>query len=128
MTNWKKTHPEFMLSIKKGKEGPDDLVEKSLFNLATGYVYEAEKPLVVSQGSGLGSEVEIVKYNERVIPNTTAQIFWLKNRRPEKWRDKQEIEHSGEMNINNRDLSLLTDEELIELERITSKIEPANKQ
>jgi len=36
---------------------------------------------------------------KEVQPDTTAQIFWLKNRRPEAWRDKQEVEHSGTMKL-----------------------------
>ena len=49
----------------------------------------------------------VLKY---VKPDTTAQIFWLKNRRPDVWRDKQHIEHSGGVGIT--DLSYLSDEEL----------------
>ena len=62
--NWKKSKPEFLAILKKGKALADDLVEKSLYQLA-------------------------------ISGNVTAQIFWLKNRRPVVWRDKQEIEHSS---------------------------------
>lgn len=48
---------------------------------------------------------------KEIAPDTTAQIFWLKNRKPAKWRDKQEIEHSGEMN-NHVDLSGLSIDDL----------------
>jgi hypothetical protein len=35
----------------------------------------------------------IVPYTEHYPPDTTACIFWPKNRRRDKWRDKHEIEH-----------------------------------
>lgn len=47
---------------------------------------------------------------KEVVADTTAQIFWLKNRRPDKWRDKQDIQHSGHMEINNPLKELTTDE------------------
>ena len=53
----------------------------------------------------------IVPYTERYPPDTTAAIFWLKNRRPDLWRDKHRIEHSGQVATNVRDMS---DEELLE--------------
>jgi len=92
LKNWKNDFPEFMAALKEGKEEPDAKVEKSLFRQALGYEYEAQKPLVVSDGSQVGSHIEIAKYRERVAPNVTAQIFWLKNRRPDRWRDKQDIQ------------------------------------
>lgn len=67
-------------------------------------------------------ELQVSKYKsvlveekiKDVAPDTTAQIFWLKNRKPDKWRDKQNIEHSGSMDINNP-LKGLTTEELRKL-------------
>ncbi|BBI32355.1 transposase [Cohnella abietis] len=47
---------------------------------------------------------------KEVSPDTTAQIFWLKNRRPDKWRDKQEVNHSGSVDVNNPYSGLTTDE------------------
>lgn len=99
ITNWKKDYPEFLASLKAGKEDPDDLVERSLFERATGYQHEVEKPMVVSMGKDNGSEVEIVKFTESLAPDVTAQIFWLKNRRPDRWREKAEVEHSGTVQI-----------------------------
>jgi hypothetical protein len=93
---WKAEHKEFMESLTRGKAKADERVEKSLYKNAVGYVYKAQKPLVVSDGNGEGSHIEIAEYRERVAPNVSAQIFWLKNRKPKVWRDKQEVEHSGE--------------------------------
>jgi len=55
-------------------------------------------------------EVLEKRVTKEVRPDTTAQIFWLKNRRPDKWRDKQDIEHSGNMNVNNPFADLSTEE------------------
>lgn len=95
---WKKTYPEFLNALKIGKADADDQVEASLFRMATGYEHEVEKPMIVSTGDYV-TEVEIVKYTERLAPNPTSMIFWLKNRRPEKWREKQEIEMTGPVEI-----------------------------
>lgn len=61
-------------------------------------------------------EVLEKKVVKQVSPDTTAQIFWLKNRKPAEWRDKREIEHGGEI-TNNIDLSGLSVEELRKLAR-----------
>lgn len=61
-------------------------------------------------------EVLEKKVVKQVAPDTTAQIFWLKNRKPAEWRDKREIEHGGEI-TNNIDLSGLSEEELRKLAR-----------
>lgn len=83
---WKKTHSEFSEAVKAGKDDPDQRVENSLFQRAVGYSRTIEKTTVGG---------EVVKLTEEVPGDTTAQIFWLKNRRPKQWRDKQEIEHKG---------------------------------
>ena len=96
---WKQAHPEFLNSLKKGKEEPNEQVEKTLFQKALGYTIKTQKPMAVSLGNGEGSEVQIVEYEQHVAPDVTAQIFWLKNRRPDRWRDRQEVEHSGSVQI-----------------------------
>jgi hypothetical protein len=96
---WEATYPEFSDSKRKGKEEPDQAVENSLFKKATGYSYKTQKPLVVLGPAGSGSSVEIVDYTETIPPSDTAMIFWLKNRRPDRWRDKQELEHSGGIGV-----------------------------
>ena len=98
--NWKKEHLSFFESLKTAKQEADEKVEKALYKLATGYKYKAWKPMVVSMGKDAGSEIEIAEYDEVVQPNTTACIFWLKNRKPAEWRDKQEIQHSGGISVN----------------------------
>lgn len=88
--NYKKQFPELMDSLKKGKEVIDRQVENALLKSALGFHYHEE--MVTNQGD----VVEVTKFER---PNTTAQIFWLKNRKPEAWRDKQEVEQTNK-NIN----------------------------
>jgi hypothetical protein len=81
-TRWKVSKPEFRLALKVTKEAADERVERRLWERAVGYAVEIEK-IVVSRG-----KVIRVKTIEHYPPDTTACIFWLKNRQPEKWRDK----------------------------------------
>lgn len=66
-------------------------------------------------------QVENALLNNALNGHTTAQIFWLKNRRPDKWRDKQDLEHSGGINVQNQ-YEIMTEEELIELTKKYEKI------
>lgn len=89
---WKKDHPEFSEAQKRGKEEPDNQVERSLFERATGYVNKNAVKIFMPANA---EEPVYAPYEEHIAPDVTACIFWLKNRRPDKWRDKQEMEHSG---------------------------------
>ena len=89
--NWQKEHPGFLHALKEGKEKPDAQVERSLFERATGYTHDAVKILQYE-----GQPV-IVPYTERYPPDSTSMIFWLKNRRPDRWRDKSEVEVTGDL-------------------------------
>lgn len=95
INNWKLAHPEFLESLKAGKEKADALVAHALYHRAIGYKHDAVKILTVADGNNSGSHVEEVPYVERYPPDPTAAIFWLKNRRPDLWRDKQDHEHTG---------------------------------
>jgi hypothetical protein len=81
---WKHTHPEFCEALKVGKETADDRVEQSLYRRALGYSHDAVKIVTVDK------EVLHEPFVEHYPPDTTAAIFWLKNRRPDQWRDKRE--------------------------------------
>lgn len=86
---WKTKHPKFLESIKRGKEIADIEVVESLYKRALGIEYEE----VELKTDGKAKSKRVVK--KFIPPDTTAQIFWLKNRQPQKWRDKQipEQEH-----------------------------------
>ena len=84
---WKLKFPEFCDSLKVGKEPADDRVERSLFHNATGYDYYEEQ--VVKFKTSVGTEdFEIVKVLRHRAADTTAQIFWSENRRPDTWRER----------------------------------------
>ena len=86
---WKVAHPEFCNALKVGKEAADNRVEQSLYHRALGYSHKAVK-IFNDQGAPL--EVE---YTEHYPPDTTACIFWLKNRRRDSWRDRHDHELTG---------------------------------
>ena len=90
--SWKNSFPELLDALKPAKAAADDRVARSLYHRAIGYSYRAEKVVTVALGNGAGSEVRVVEYTEHVPPDVTAQIFFLKNRRPDEWRDVQRID------------------------------------
>jgi len=115
-SEYKNKYPELAEALKKGQEVADIEVENALFKRALGYRYdevtrEAAKELDQETGEYKTVMVETKRVTKEVQPDVTAQIFWLKNRRPDKWRDKQEIGHSGSVETNNP-LAGLTTEEL----------------
>ena len=85
--NWKIKYPEFLGSLKASKEEADSLVERSLYARATGYSYDAVKIFHTKDGKTVK-----VPYTEHVPPDVTACFYWLKNRRPDRWRDVQRID------------------------------------
>lgn len=95
VSKWMVEHPEFSEAIKKGRAVADGTVASRLFQRAAGYQHSAVKILTVSDGNNEGSHVEQVPYTEHYPPDTTAGIFWLKNRRPDLWRDRQQVEHEA---------------------------------
>ena len=86
---WSQKHEDFCNALKVGKQASDERVERSLFAKATGYTFDAVK---IFQHEGAGVQVP---YREHVPPDTTACIFWLKNRRPDLWRDRVQNEVTG---------------------------------
>jgi hypothetical protein len=86
INNWKIDYPHFFESIKKGKILADSNVAERLYQRALGFEHDSEE-IKVSDG-------EVIRVQIRKIypPDATAAIFWLKNRRPKDWRDKQEVD------------------------------------
>ncbi|SRR6266487_2271400 len=91
ITEWKKVHPEFSASIKEGKDEADSNVGRRLYERAMGFEHDSEEIKVV------GGKVERVKVRKIYPPDTVAAIFWLKNRQKLNWRDKHEVDNSGEI-------------------------------
>lgn len=94
LSKWKNDHSDISDTLKRGKEVIDRQVENALLKRALGYEYtEVTKELT---DAGM---VTTKKVTKQVAPDTTAQIFWLKNRKPNEWRDKQDINHSGDIGV-----------------------------
>ena len=109
--SWKKTYPDISDTLKKGKEIVDRKVENSLLERALGGIHEVKKHIKVKQTyydeRGRKCEKEEIKevMDEVYTPgDTTAQIFWLKNRMPEKWREKQSLLLEGGVGLKLEDL------------------------
>lgn len=88
--NWKRDHLEIFEALKEGKDVADRQVENALFKSALGYTFdEVTKELK-------DDELVVTKVvHKEVQPNTTAQIFWLKNRKRAEWRDRVENAITG---------------------------------
>ena len=113
LNNWKAKDRVFFESLKEAKVMSDESVVKSLYQRATGY----EHPEIhISNYQGEVTETPIIKH---YAPDTTAMIFWLKNRQPDKWRDKQEIEQTN----TNIDLNLSEDDRKARIDELKRKLE-----
>ena len=93
--DWKNKYPDISYALKKGKEVVDRQVENALLKRALGYEYEEVKQIIEKDEKGKDRK-RIEKTIKQVIPDTAAQIFWLKNRKPHVWRDRREIETNEE--------------------------------
>ena len=84
--NWKLKYPEFLEALKVGKQPSNERVTDSLYRLATGFTYPDTDIRVIN---GKIVKTTVMRYQP---PNVTAVIFHKKNREPDLWRDKQELE------------------------------------
>jgi len=90
---WKTKHPTFSDSLKESKRFSDDAVEMALYDRAVGYEYEEVKEEIE------GEKVIKRTVTTKRIQDNVAAIFWLKNRRPEQWRDKVEHDNTQDIHI-----------------------------
>lgn len=102
---YKEKYPQFSQSLKKGKEVVDIEVENALLKRALGYDYTEETIETLVDGSEKYKTV-----TKHMAGDITAQIFWLKNRRPDKWKDKNIVEHEGELKTEDPFNGLTTEE------------------
>nr|DAM12462.1 MAG TPA: terminase small subunit [Caudoviricetes sp.] len=86
LNEWKKKYSDISDTLKRNKEIVDIQVENALLRRALGYKYK--EITRESSKDDIGKMVITKEVTKEVVPDTTAQIFWLKNRRPDKWRDK----------------------------------------
>ena len=87
LRRWRKKYPKIDEALKRGSDAADIAVESALFKRAVGYgVEEVTKQLDKS------GELVVVKVVQKVVePNVTAQLFWLKNRRPDLWSERVDV-------------------------------------
>lgn len=102
---WKKNYPSFSASLKRGKEVVDRQVENALLKRALGYEYDEVKEKYES-----GELIERTVIKKEVSPDVTAQIFWLKNRKSDMWRDRKDIDLAGNLKMENPYEGLTTEE------------------
>ena len=106
LAEWKKRYPDISDTLKKSKEVADAIVEDSLFKRAVGYRYdEVTYERVKNAATGEFEQVETKRVTKEVQPDVGAQIFWLKNRKPDKWKDRID----GTLNVEGNKKDLLND-------------------
>lgn len=98
LNNWKLKHPEFFDALKGAKTYADAEVAAKLFHRATGYEHPEIDIRVID---GVIVQTPLIKH---YAPDTTAAIFWLKNRRPDLWRDKLDADGSVDGQIKQAEL------------------------
>lgn len=100
LRDWKLKFPEIAEALRVGKDSADRVVENALYKSATGYTVKIKKPVkvkLIDYDPETGRKIretegwKTVEEEQYIAPQVTAQIFWLKNRKPEQWRDKQEV-------------------------------------
>lgn len=113
--DWKKKYSNISNALKKGKEVIDREVENALLKRALGYTYTETTKELIDDTLVVTKEV-----TKEVAPDTTAQIFWLKNRKPYEWRDKKDLEMKAEVNKEDP-FEKMSKEELLELAGINNE-------
>lgn len=113
LNEWKNRFSDISDTLKRGKEIVDIQVENALLKRALGYTYkETTREAQFNPQTEKYEMVVTKEVTKEVVPDTTAQIFWLKNRKPEEWRDKKDVEHSGSVN---NPFAALSTEQLLKL-------------
>lgn len=103
LADWRHRYPEVAEATKNGKAVADAEVAASMYDLACGY---SHPDIHISKNSKTGA-VEFTPFMKHYKPDVVAQIFWLKNRQRDKWKDRQDVNVTGDPEI-----TQLTDEEL----------------
>ena len=83
---WKTRFDDLAEALRKGKEVVDREVENALYKRAMGYWVTETKTTTLPDG-----DVKVEETRRHIVPDTTAQIFWLKNRKPDQWREKNDL-------------------------------------
>lgn len=100
MLNYKDLYPEFKEALQNGKDEADYKVEDTLYNRAIGmHYYEEHEDIVLDKKTGDKTLTLTKRVKKYLPPDTTAMIFWLKNRKRETWRDGKDINVSGNVKL-----------------------------
>lgn len=91
--DWMERFPDISDAIKKGRAPVIVELEDALYKAGLGYEYKEVTEEITQTGEGenavqIKHRKEVTKH---IPPNAAALIFALKNRRPDKWRDKTDI-------------------------------------
>lgn len=117
---WKHQHPEIYEAIQKGKDVVDFEVENALLKRAMGYETEETKTYMKDDGNGKKTK-HVEKVKKHLPSDATSMIFWLKNRQPERWNDRRQVEHSG--GVNNTNVNMFKDISTEELKALAKSKE-----
>ena len=110
LKEWKNKFSAIMSALKRGKEVVDIEVENSLLKRALGTEITEEKTYIQEVDGVQTKRKEIIK--KQIPPDTTAIIFWLKNRKPIEWRDRRHQILEGQVKVQNDPLEKLSSSEL----------------
>ena len=90
---WKNAHDDCCQALKAGKDEADARVERALYHRAVGYEQEEVKIFMPA-----GAEEPVyAPFTAKIAPDVTAAIFWLKNRKPDEWREKSEVANTHDV-------------------------------
>ena len=92
--DWQSRYPKFSRALDLGQAQSTKRVKRALFHRSVGYTHDAVKIF-----KGTDDQPVVVPYREHVPPDTNAAIFWLKNRQPDQWRDKIDIDGKIEIGL-----------------------------
>ena len=120
---WQEQVPEFKDAVWRGKEIADGQVANAMFNKAVGYNRTEDH---ITQHNGV---VAVTKYTKHYPADTTAGIFWLKNKQRDTWSDMKRISSTLDVNIRQeREMQQFSDSDLEQLELIATNRIPALKE
>lgn len=112
LQTWKGKYQDIQDTLKKNKAIVDVEVENALLKRALGYSYtETTSERRLNEDTGEYEMVATKEVTKQITPDTKAQIFWLKNRKPDTWRDKKDVDVGGSVHSV---ISSMTDDELTE--------------
>ena len=99
VNRWIVDDQNFKKAIDEGRDSADAKVERSLYQRAIGYTYKEKKVIVTMDSDGNQMPARIETTEKHVPPDTTAQIYWLKNRQRDRWKDKWEVDVNTDKEI-----------------------------